>query len=146
MTTPEQIDEWLKTTGKDRAWLADKIGIRMGTLYNCFSRGFPTRTLKAIEQLMEAGNPENSGLEVSFSAKEFELIEQARKLSGHATRAEFYHDAIMEFTDELMQKEETEKDSAPTVIKGPTPASPAVLRKPITYKPLEDESLRVAER
>lgn len=141
MTTPDQIDEWLKTIGKDRPWLADKIGIRMGTLYNCFSKGFPSRTLKAIEQLMEAGKPENSGLEVSFSAKEFELIEQARKLSGHATRAEFYHDAIMEFTDELMSKEaqQGEKESAPTVIKGPFPT--------MSYPfPSDTDGLKVAER
>jgi len=136
MTTPEQIDKWLESIGKDRQWLADKIGIRMGTLYNCFSKGFTARTMHAIELLMKSNSGNESGFDVTFSAKEFELIEQARKLSGHATRAEFYRDAIMEFTDELIEKE---KQSAPTVIKGPFPTT--------SYSfPSDTDGLKVAER
>ncbi len=50
------------------------------------------------------------------------------------------------FSDWAAHESGSSKPKAPTVIKGPTPASPAALRKPITYKPLEDDSLRVAER
>lgn len=132
----DEILQWLTKIGKTRSWLAEQIGCTKGTLDQWFSKGFPEWATKSIDRLVNTPQGNTNGLEVSFSAKEFELIEHARKLSGHATRAEFYRDAIMEFTDELIEKE---KQSPPTVIKGPFP--------PTSYSfPSDTDGLKVAER
>lgn len=98
----EQIDAWLEEIGRDRAWLASQLGVSLGTVYNWFSKGFSKQAIKGIENLMK---PSSDGLEVSFSAREFDLIEKARAISGHATRAHFYHDIILEGTDRILQAE-----------------------------------------
>lgn len=117
----EEIKNWLSRIGKDRAWLADQVGCTLGTLNQWFSKmGFPEWALKSIHRLM---NPEKNtaGLEVSFTSAEFERIEKARDLSGHATRAEYYKTAITEFTDQILKAEA--KSKAPTVIQGPFPGT-----------------------
>ena len=102
---PEEIDRWLISIGQDRAWLKDKLGISMGTLYNGFSKGFSPRSLKAIRSLKEAEAASPNGLQVIFTADEFERIEEARKLIGTPTRKLFYEQAITEFTDDILARE-----------------------------------------
>lgn len=97
MTTAE-IDAWLSANEHDRPWLAQQLGMSLGSIYNSFSRGFSARTLKAIEKLMNPPGAEEGGLEVTFTAREFERIEEARKLLGIATRKLYYEEAITEYT------------------------------------------------
>lgn len=103
---PEEIDRWLISIAQDRAWLKDKLGISMGTLYNGFSKGFSPRSLKAIRSLKEAEAASPNGLQVIFTADEFERIEEARKLIGTPTRKLFYEQAITEFTDDILAREQ----------------------------------------
>lgn len=106
--TPAKIDAWLTSMGKDRQWLADKLGIRMGTLYNGFSKGFSPRSIKAITDIMAAEASADSHFEVNFTAQEFEQIERARKLLGISTRKLYYEEAITSFTDEVLAREAAE--------------------------------------
>ncbi|WP_395734128.1 hypothetical protein [Prosthecobacter sp.] len=106
--TPAKIDAWLTSMGKDRQWLADKLGIRMGTLYNGFSKGFSPRSIKAISDIMAAEASAANHFEVNFTAQEFEQIERARKLLGISTRKLFYEEAITGFADEVIAREAQE--------------------------------------
>lgn len=92
--TNDTVDDWLASIGKDRPWLAEQIGIRLGTLYNQFSHGFTKRTLKELARLMNPLGNKASGLELVFNHDEFMEIERAMKTAGYNRHAEFYHDAI----------------------------------------------------
>ena len=52
---------------------------------NGFSKGFTKRSLKGIEELVNEAANGVGDFEVTFTAREFERIEQARKLLGIAT-------------------------------------------------------------
>ena len=103
--TPAEIDQWLSSIDRDRPWLAEKLGISMGTLYNGFSKGFTKRSLKGIEELVNEAANGVGDFEVTFTAREFERIEQARKLLGIATRKLYYEEAIAEYTDQILARE-----------------------------------------
>lgn len=109
--TPTEIDQWLSSIDRDRPWLAEKLGISMGTLYNGFSKGFTKRSIKGIQELMNESANGGGDFEVTFTASEFERIEQARKLLGIATRKLYYEEAITEYTTQILQREFTEGQS-----------------------------------
>jgi kynurenine formamidase len=116
--TKDEIKNWLAEGKRGRAWLAQEIGVSKGTVDQWFSKGFPEWAVKAIERMGE--QPLDAcGLDVAFTAAEFELIEAARLLSAHPTRSAFYHTAIMQFTDEILEREADPKSSACAVIQGP---------------------------
>lgn len=116
--TKDQIKNWLTDNQRDRAWLAQEIGISKGTVDQWFSKGFPEWAVKAIERMGD--QPLDAcGLDVAFTAAEFELIEAARLLSAHPTRSAFYHTAIMQFTDEILEREADPKTKARDIITGP---------------------------
>lgn len=50
----ETIKRWLVSRGRDRAWLAEKLGVRASTVDNWLSRGraIPETKVHAIEELM----------------------------------------------------------------------------------------------
>jgi hypothetical protein len=131
----EQIDAWLEEIGRDRAWLASQLGVSLGTVYNWFSKGFSKQAIKGIENLMK---PASDGLEVSFSAREFDLIEKARSISGHATRAHFYHDIILEGTERILQAEEKARKVVPLKT-GEAPTAYAA-EEPGTYGAGDEDS------
>lgn len=124
----DQIDAWLEQIGQDRAWLATQLGVSLGTVYNWFSKGFSKQAIKGIENLMKPANP---GLEVAFTAREFDLIEQARAISGHATRSMYYHDIILEGTDRILQNEKKARKVVPLPITEETQMRAA--EEPATY-------------
>lgn len=101
----DKIKGWLTTESKDRQWLADQLGCSKGTVDQWFSRGFPDWALKSIERLMNPAGSNTGGIEVAFTASEFERIEEARKLLGLATRKDYYQTAITEFTDRILENE-----------------------------------------
>ena len=114
------IKEWLSLLGKDRDWLGKQLGVSKGTIDQWFSKptGFPEWALKFINQLKAPSDPA-AGLEVTFTAKEFELIEQARKLTGLPTRGAYYQAAINEYTDQILSAEQSaSKEPASPVIQG----------------------------
>lgn len=119
-----QILKWLKEKKQTREWLAGELGVSKGTIDQWFSKKFPEWAVKAIVRLEAQPIDLSSGLEVSFTAAEFETIEQARKLSEHPTRSAYYHTAIMAYTDDILAREADEptKLNAATVIaKRPKP-------------------------
>ena len=61
---------------------------------------------------MNPPGTEESGLEVTFTAREFERIEEARKLLGIATRKLYYEEAIAGFTDQVLTSEAASKTGA----------------------------------
>lgn len=102
----DEIKEWLQQIGKDRTWLAAQVGCTPGTLNQWFSKlGFPEWGIKSINRLMNPSGEGDNGLEVTFSAREFERIETARKLLGIATRKLYYEEAITEYTDQILERE-----------------------------------------
>lgn len=99
--TNEEIRDWLDATGHDRFWLAQQLSSTKGTVDQWFSkRGFPDYAIKIIEHLKKEIGPEleedDDVPNISFTLREFELIEQARNFAGYLTRREFYRDAIIE--------------------------------------------------
>jgi hypothetical protein len=116
--TKDELKNWLANNQKDRAWLAQEIGVSKGTVDQWFSKGFPEWAIMAIKRMSEQPL-DDAGLDVAFTAAEFELIEAARLLSAHPTRSAFYHTAIMQFTDEILEREAGPKSSARAVITGP---------------------------
>ena len=105
----DKLKDWLATESHDREWLATQLGCSKGTVDQWFSRGFPDWATKSIERLMRpAGTADSSGFEVSFSAREFEQIEEARKLLGIASRKLFYEEAIAEYTAGILAREAKE--------------------------------------
>lgn len=133
--TPEEIDQWLESANHDRPWLAAKLGISMGTLYNGFSKGFSPRSIKAIRALMVESESSSDALEVTFTAREFERIEEARKLLGIATRKLYYEEAIAEYTDQILDREAADKTTTAQNIShfpAPMPSS-LVAEEPTSY-------------
>ena len=108
---PNEIDAWLKANQRDRAWLASELAVSTGTVYNWFSKGLPDWAIKAIERLANPTSDHSNGLEVTFTAREFDRIEAARKLSGQPTRTQYYTDAILEYTDHLLGLEKSASQS-----------------------------------
>ena len=144
--TKTEIKQWLDKTGKDRAWLAMQIGCTIGTLNQWFSKlGFPEWALLSIERLANPQQDKTSGLEVTFTAREFDRIEEARKLSGQTTRAQYYTDAILEYTDHLLQAEKS--SSLQTGIRS-TASSPVASPSnitPIAPNPMEHHHIAADE-
>ena len=63
---------------------------------------------------MNPPGAEEGGLEVTFTAREFERIEDARKLLGIATRKLYYEEAIAEYTDQILAREASESQTTTT--------------------------------
>lgn len=103
------LTTWLANLGKDRTWLAEQIGSVKGTVDQWFSKGFPEWAEKSIERLMNPPGTETAGLEVTFTARQFERIEEARALVGARSRKEFYEMAITELTDDILAREKQEE-------------------------------------
>jgi len=107
----ETIKEWLKNEGRDRTWLAEQIGYTKGSVNNWLSAGraIPEPAKKLIDLLMQGRSSNlNDPFHVTFTAGEFEEIEQARQLVGAPTRPEFYHDAVMEKAEAIIAWEKAQ--------------------------------------
>jgi hypothetical protein len=140
---PKEIDDWLKANKHDRAWLAAELAVSTGTVYNWFSKGFPDWAIKAIERLANPTQDHTSGLEVTFTAREFDRIEEARKLSGQPTRTQYYTDAILEYTDQILANEKIASQSAG---QGTIAISPVASHSNITQlNPLEHHHIAAEE-
>lgn len=131
----EEIKKWLASTGKDRDWLAEQIGCTVGTLNQWFSKGFPDWGLKAVSRLITSPADPDAGLEVTFTASQWKLIEQARVLTGHKTHKDFYQDAILEYTQHIITREEAlgMEDDGLIIIDSPQEEEPQPTPSKITH-------------
>jgi len=124
--TNEEIENWLKRKGRDRAWLALQIPASKGTVDNWFSKGFSAPALTVIQLLMdkdEDASANDTGL-IQFTVDEFERIERARQRSGYESRPPFYRDAILKQITAMEAEMPTIK--LPTAYGKPTkPTAPA---------------------
>lgn len=85
--TPDEIRSWLRANGKDRFWLADKVGVSKFTvdkwLAKTSGRKIPDPVMKVIRGLME---PEKSQsvptLTGKLSIQDFLLANEAAKDAG----------------------------------------------------------------
>lgn len=110
--TPTELEEyvsklktWMRDKNITRSALAADLGISKGTLDNWCSKGFPDWGLKAVARLMHPLVAEGDDLEVSFTTREFDRIEEARRLVGSPSRKAFYEEAIMELVDQILARE-----------------------------------------
>lgn len=118
MSTPENIKEWLKRIGKNRAWLGEKCGVSKRSVDNWLSGADPIPYAKQqlIEHLMHpapppplpAGTLDFSGVQIvafPVTAQEMAEIEQAAELSG-MTPQEFCRKAVVDYTAEVLAASE----------------------------------------
>lgn len=77
LPTPHEIKAWLQTTGKDRLWLAERLGTTKSVVDSWFSsRGFPADRLRAISSLMQPED-ETSLIRIPFSDDQFKDTQRA---------------------------------------------------------------------
>jgi hypothetical protein len=102
----EILSEWVKTIARDRHWLAERLAIKKSTVDSWFSnRRIPEAMWRAIESLMATtgSSPLEDLLNISLTLEEFEALEKARLFAGYESRAAFYRDAIISFTEKVLQ-------------------------------------------
>lgn len=76
---PDQIKQWLKETGKDRAWLAEKCGVSKSTVDGWMAgRTIPKPAIVTISSLMF----EETSLSPKFTLDQFSKIQQRAKAEG----------------------------------------------------------------
>jgi hypothetical protein len=76
---PEQIKQWLKESGHDRHWLADKCGVHKSTVDGWLSnRPIPRQADTAIKAMMMEG----TSLNPKFTLDQFSRIQQRAKSEG----------------------------------------------------------------
>lgn len=76
---PDQIKQWLKETGKDRVWLAEKCGVSKSTVDGWMAgRTIPRPAAATINSLMFAETP----LSPKFTLEQFSRIQQRDKAEG----------------------------------------------------------------
>lgn len=107
----DEIKAWLASIGKDRHWLAEQIGSTKGTIDQWFYKSFPDWAVKSIDRLANPLKDKASGLELTFTDAEFDMILEAMKLTGYTLRRDFYHDAITERAETIVGTEAQKKPS-----------------------------------
>jgi hypothetical protein len=76
---PSQIKTWLKTTGKDRHWLAEKCGVHKSTVDGWLSgRPIPKPALAVLSGLIYKDEP----ISPRFTIEQFAKIQQKAKAEG----------------------------------------------------------------
>lgn len=100
-----KVNEWLSRVGKSREWLADQMGVSLGTVNGWFApkgeRPIPTPNVKLLQRMLaedELGEPR-------FSFFEADQIKRAMKLADYISYPEFAHDAVIAKTDAILALE-----------------------------------------
>lgn len=98
------IAEWLLQIGKDRSWLAQEIGVSIGTVNGWFSEGsnrpIPKPTANLIENLMRStdlGEP-------TFTFQESLLIQRAMQQADYTAFVDFAHDAVVNESQRIISE------------------------------------------
>lgn len=128
-----KLKAWMRDQNITRSDLAADLGISKGTLDNWCSKGFPEWGIKAVSRLMHPLVAEGDDLEVSFTTKEFDRIEEARRLVGSPTRKAFYEEAILEYVSHILAREDTDQTKAATNITDFTSGLPKAAEKKRPY-------------
>lgn len=106
--TPDVVDRFVESLGKDRQWLADEVGCSRGTLNNWFSaKQFPLWAQKSISRLIaehERGRAVDDSVP-HFSLPEWQKIQAATNASGAASVQEFVKEALLAASERILQEE-----------------------------------------
>ena len=101
----ERVSEWLELIGKSREWLAEQIGVSVGTVNGWYSPGskrpIPKPNIKLMEHLIqdnELGDPK-------FTFPETLVIQRAMKAADYISFPEFAHDAVIAKANAVLQHE-----------------------------------------
>jgi hypothetical protein len=101
----ERVSEWLDLIGKSREWLAEQIGVSVGTVNGWYSPGskrpIPKPNIKLMEHLIqdnELGDPK-------FTFPETLVIQRAMKAADYISFPEFAHDAVIAKANAILQHE-----------------------------------------
>lgn len=117
--SPEEIDTWLRSNHKNRAWLADKLAVSYHTARGWFSGGrpIPKLKLKKIEELkilleqeeQAKASAVNERLRVvgtTFSDEEISLMEKA----AHGTPLDiFFRECVLDMTRRINEEDKVEE-------------------------------------
>lgn len=114
----EKVSEWLDLIGKSREWLADQIGVSVGTVNGWYSPGskrpIPKPNIKLMEHLIqdnELGDPK-------FTFPETLVIQRAMKAADYISFPEFAHDAVIAKANAVLQHEAFKEVPALKVAEG----------------------------
>lgn len=114
--TPDIVDRFLESFGKDRQWLADEIGCSRGTLNNWFSaRQFPLWAQKSISRLIaehERGRSVDDSVP-HFSLSEWQRIQAATNASGAASVQEFVKEVLLAASERILREEDRMSGESP---------------------------------
>lgn len=145
----EQIKEWLKSTQRDRTWLAEQIGVKPRTVDNWLSspQVIPGGKLKLIERLMEDDaaaeaqrrqqlQPTAQVFSVEVDLPTFRAYSAAALASGQILEAWAIAELNAAAEAALSTPESHPKQPAPSpVTTGATPAKDAGSPPNITHMP-----------
>lgn len=103
MLTKEDIKKWLKTTGRDRKWLADQCGVSKRQVDNWFSSStnISARALLIIQQLMNGETKSAPRIVLDFTDDEWLIICEAMKA---------HKETFLEFINTALQNAAKEKE------------------------------------
>lgn len=92
-----EISDWLKSSGRDREWLATQLKVSLSIVNQWLAPkgSIPEDRLASIRQII--GDPEGNLL--SFTIEEFEKIEETRRRLHYETRPALYRDAILAYVE-----------------------------------------------
>lgn len=125
--TKEEIKIWLKGTGKNRKWLAEKCNVSISAVNSWLStdRGIPSKSIIIIQNLMRNDSSPVSqvnsrpvldgmvALAVAMKPEVAKLIDAAAATLGISSE-EFIRKAAVEDALEFAQKEAAKKNAART--------------------------------
>ncbi len=112
----ETVKTWLTEIDRPRQWLADELGIHVGSLNNQISQGrFSSFVEKHIERIMrdyqrDQEDREREKLETEpkmrLTYAQWDKLEHARKLAGYEDRDEFFLAALNRLADEILEAQQ----------------------------------------
>ena len=96
----QKLREYLKSSGHDRAWLADHLGVSKGTVNNWFTaKRIPEGRRKVVERLLVWG--EHGRSELKFSYDQWKDVQDAFEKSGEKNLGAFIHKVVGEAAKKL---------------------------------------------
>lgn len=112
----------MEEIGKDRSWIAEKSGYSYDYVKNSLAPSAPELTKKfsaVLEGVFSEHERDQASSEgvmppsasvwdrVMFSGSETERIYRAQRAAGYLKTEDLYHDAVISFTDDLLEEEKS---------------------------------------
>lgn len=130
MIENEEIEAWIsahypKDSGmKKREWFAKQIGSTLNTVNKWFSSGFPEHAMISIERLINPSGDKSAGLQVQFSASQWDEIQEASRLAGFRNHRDFYQATLLQKAREILAEQRRKQEELPLVAEEPAQYGP----------------------